>query len=51
MWHDEHAWALSSGPSPSLASVEAGAVTQFWVKKLSPTSNTRRSRSVNPGTG
>ena len=42
-WHDEHAWALNIGPSPSRASVDAGAVTQFLVKKLSPISNRRRS--------
>ena len=36
-WHDEHDWALKSGPSPSRPSVEAGAVTQFSLKKLLPT--------------
>ena len=49
IWHDEHDWALKVGPRPSLASVEAGAVTQFWVKKLSPTSKTRRSGLVKLG--
>ena len=43
VWQEEHDWALKVGPSPSRASVEAGAVTQFWVKKLSPTANVRRS--------
>ena len=46
MWHDEHDWAFKIGPRPSRASVDAGAVTQFRVKKLSPTSNSRRSSSL-----
>ena len=39
----------SVGPRPSRASVEAGAVTQFWVKKLSPISNSRRSSLLSVG--
>ncbi len=50
-WHDEQAWALNVGPRPSRASVDAGAVTQFLVKKLSPTSNCRRSAAVRLGAG
>ena len=42
---------MNVGPSPSRASVEAGAVTQFLVKKLSPTSNRRRSSGVRFGAG
>ena len=37
---------MKVGPSPSRASVEAGAVTQFWVKRLSPRSKSRRSSLV-----
>ncbi len=37
---------MKVGPKPSRASVDAGAVTQFWVKKLSPTSKVRRSSLV-----
>ena len=29
VWHDEQDWALKVSPSPSLASVDAGAATQF----------------------
>ena len=36
-WHDEHDWALKSGPSPSRPSVDDGAVTQLSLKKLLPT--------------
>ena len=42
-WQDEHAVALNSPPKPSLASVEAGAVTHGAVKNESPISNVRRS--------
>ena len=38
-----HAWALNSRSEAVAGSVDAGAVTQFWVKKLSPISNSRRS--------
>ena len=41
-WHEEHDSALNVGPSPSLAVVDAGAVTQFWRKKLLPTAKVRR---------
>ena len=41
-WQEEQEMALCVGPRPSLPSVLAGAVTQFWVKKLSPISKTRR---------
>ena len=50
-WHDEQAWALNIGPSPSRASVDAGAVTQFWLNRLSPTSNVRRSSRERFGAG
>jgi hypothetical protein len=42
---------LKVGPSPSRASVKAGAITQFWVKKLSPRSKIRRSSFVSCGAG
>ena len=41
LWQEEHDKALWVGPRPSRASVLAGAVTQFWLKKLSPTSKIR----------
>ena len=50
-WHDEHDWALKSGPSPSRPSVEAGAVTQLSLKKLLPTAKSRRCWLSRPGTG
>ena len=50
-WHDEHDWALNSGPSPSRPSVEAGAVTQLSLKKLLPTAKSRRCWLSRPGTG
>ena len=46
VWQDEHDAAEKVGPRPSRASVEAGAVTQFCSKKLSPTSKRRRSSRV-----
>ena len=50
-WHEEHDWALKSGPSPSRPSVEAGAVTQLSLKKLLPTAKSRRCWLSRPGTG
>ena len=51
VWQEEQDCALKVGPSPSRASVEDGAVTQFWVKKLSPTSKMRRWSLVRLGAG
>jgi hypothetical protein len=48
-WHDEHDWALKTGPSPSRPSVDAGAVTQLSLKKLFPTANARRSSGDSVG--
>ena len=42
VWHEAHAVALNVGPRPSRLVVDAGAITQFWVKKLSPTSKSAR---------
>ena len=42
---------MKVGPKPSRAVVDAGAVTQFWVKKLSPTANVRISAVVRLAAG
>jgi len=44
-WQFWQAFVLKRGPSPSRASVEAGAVTQGLRKKLLPTLKSRREPS------
>ena len=50
-WQPAQERALKSGPSPSRAVVEAGAVTQFWLKKELPTKKSSPCSRVRPGAG
>ena len=50
-WQPAQERALNSGPSPSRAVVEAGAVTQFWLKKELPTKKSNPCWRGRPGTG
>src|SRR5438445_13401870 len=50
-WQAEHERALKSGPNPSRPAVEAGAVTQFWLKKELPTKKAVRWSALRLGAG
>ena len=48
-WQPEQFLALKKGPRPSLAVVDAGAVTQLWLKSELPTPKVTRSSNVRSG--